>query len=300
MASRAAGTPGKPPPKKRILNNMADEIRQNDLIDKMDIIMQKLNKLDILDKLVTEITDLKQSLEYAHSEIQDLKQENKNLQEEVEKISVAHTNTVDTLTRHEKTMIDIQARSMRDNLIFSGIPETEGENTEDILSEFIRKELGYGEQISFERVHRIGPRHGQNGPKHRPIVAKFSHFKTKEEVRKKGPNLRGKPFGINEQFPQEIVNRRKELMPMLRKAKREGHKATISVDRLIIDGVRYQPSKEELDQARKEQMGPVHQHHQQHPRSPTSINTSSSQQPQQHQRQQQQWQPGTNNSTYKK
>jgi len=68
--------------------------------------------------------------------------------------------------------------------------------------------------IEFERVHRIGrlPEMGGRQPgagtKARPIVAKFSKFKDREAVRKLSYALKGKPFGIQEQYP-ELITRRK-------------------------------------------------------------------------------------------
>ena len=75
----------------------------------------------------------------------------------------------------------------------------------------------------FERVHRMGhSKKSQDGtiiP--RPIIAKFSYFKQKEQVQKVGFNLKGSMFGVSEQFPQEIIEQRKRLMPKFKEAKQE-------------------------------------------------------------------------------
>ena len=104
--------------------------------------------------------------------------------------------------------LDLQARSMCENFIFTGIPETgPDENPEQLLVSFNEKEMQIEITISFERVHRFG-RRGHSGP--RPIVAKCSNFKDREMIRKSAPTkLQGKRFGVNEQFPKEIKYRRK-------------------------------------------------------------------------------------------
>ncbi|XP_041369643.1 uncharacterized protein LOC121383617 [Gigantopelta aegis] len=131
--------------------------------------------------------------------------------------------------------LDLQSRSMRENLIFTGIPETgPDENTELLLITFIQKDMEIEQPISFERVHRFGKR-GYSGP--RPIVAKFYKFKDREMVRKAAPTkLKGKTFGVNEQFPKEINDRRKELYPYYKQAKRAGKRASLVYDKLYIDG----------------------------------------------------------------
>jgi hypothetical protein len=128
---------------------------------------------------------------------------------------------------------------MRDNLIFTGIAEVNGENPEEVIKTFIQQEINLQQDFKFERVHRIGRK--QNN-KIRPIVAKFSFYKDKETVRRAAPRaLVNKRFGVNEQFPKEINDRRKALYPHLKAAKRQGHRVTMSVDRLYIDGTEFIP-----------------------------------------------------------
>lgn len=78
------------------------------------------------------------------------------------------------------------------------------------------------DEPQFHRVHRMG-RKTQGRP--RPIVAKFVLHTEREKVRKAASTtLRGKPFGINEQFPKEINDRRKLLYPQYKQAKRQEKK----------------------------------------------------------------------------
>ncbi|KAJ8318835.1 hypothetical protein KUTeg_003926 [Tegillarca granosa] len=85
---------------------------------------------------------------------------------------------------------NIQARTMRHNLIFTEIPEVyrEEENTENIVKTVIRDKVQIGDQIDFENVHRFKRRFG-NRP--RKIVAQFHRFKQRELVRKNARNLAG-------------------------------------------------------------------------------------------------------------
>jgi hypothetical protein len=74
-----------------------------------------------------------------------------------------------------ETIIDLRCRSMKNNLIFTGLTESQHENTEATLREFLRCELGNEYHIEFGNVHHFGHRqhqrrHGQ--AKHRPIIAR--------------------------------------------------------------------------------------------------------------------------------
>ncbi|KAK3095745.1 hypothetical protein FSP39_018472 [Pinctada imbricata] len=137
-----------------------------------------------------------------------------------------------------ETVKDLQCRSMRDNLVFSGIHESSHEDTEEVLQNFIRDELELTQDFNFERVHRIGREQG-----HRPraIVAKFTSFKQREIVRKSGPKLKGKRYGINEQFPKDVMDTRRSLLPIFRDAKRQGKEAKLVVDKLYVSGRRVYP-----------------------------------------------------------
>jgi hypothetical protein len=138
---------------------------------------------------------------------------------------------------------DLKARSMRDNLVFSNIPERPNEApnvTEDILRDFLERELKMARtdvnNISFERVHRMA---GRNNP--RAIVAKFSSFKQRQDVKFKSRVRRGTNYFINEQFPPEVNEQRRRLNNIAKEKRRQGHQTRLTYNKLYIDGVLYKP-----------------------------------------------------------
>ncbi len=114
---------------------------------------------------------------------------------------------------------------MRDNLVFSGIPESAEEDPEATVKTFIKTYLKLSEDtvenICFERVHRMGAKK-PGAPRPRPIVAKFGYFKQKEQVKSRGRELKGTDFSVNDQFPKEILERRKILFPIRRSLIQKG------------------------------------------------------------------------------
>jgi peptidoglycan hydrolase CwlO-like protein len=77
-----------------------------------------MTKLEKLDAIEADMKEIKHSLEFAHAEIADLKKENDtskaNQAEAKEKIEKLEQ---DNTTLRNK-IVDLQARSMRDNLLF--------------------------------------------------------------------------------------------------------------------------------------------------------------------------------------
>lgn len=223
--------------------------------------LEKLQKLDMLDTLLSEVAELKTMVNTFKVKANETEKAVLVLQTEM--------NTIKTENRLLKeTLLDLQTRSMSNNLIFNGIPEGNEENPEGTLKAFMENELKIPREtvtnISFARVHRIGKKktyanavrsavtpaplseqtqpssdtsntepHKSTGP--RPIVAKFEFFKQRDYVKRLGKRLKGKPFGMNEQFPATILERRKALLPIYRKMRQEGHWVSLIADKLYID-----------------------------------------------------------------
>jgi len=61
----------------------------------------------------------------------------------------------------KESLLDLKCRSMKCNLVFTGLKETPYENTEENLRDFLGKELGIGHWIEFGNVHRFGPEKNQ-------------------------------------------------------------------------------------------------------------------------------------------
>ena len=56
--------------------------------------------------------------------------------------------------------------------------------------------------------------------------------------------LKGSSFGISEQYPAEINNRRRNLYPIMREAKQQRRHLVFVLDRLFIDGEQYIPPED--------------------------------------------------------
>ena len=252
-------TPTKPVPSKIPKHNMSNNkkeetetekpIQLKDIHDMMKAMMTKLEKLDLIEIKVHAVEEdlrkMRDSIEYVHAEVDDLKAENiarkktdEDTKQQLEKLQKENEIL-------NKSVIDLKARSMHDNLIFYNLPESKDEDTTNLIHGLLEEKLDIKDarvNVKIDRSHRLGkPKSGTTRP--RPIVAKFNYFQDREQIRRNARKLKGTKLAIGEQFPEEIMKIRKELYPEFKKAREAGKKATFVREKLIMDGqVFYKPA----------------------------------------------------------
>jgi hypothetical protein len=76
---------------------------------------------------------------------------------------------------YKERVVQQQARSMRDSLIFKGIPDDYHlvKDTEGKIKDFIKSQLGIEDEINFHVVHRLKPKQDRSP---RGIVTKFERL----------------------------------------------------------------------------------------------------------------------------
>ena len=222
------------------------------ILQRLDTMDKKLGQLDCIQSSVNKITDQVNTMS---TKINGLETKMKTIEDsrEFDSKSIdllqAKQNQIDSImlkmqkleTEQKEKLLDLQSREMRDNLMFYNFKEEKGETDQhcmEKLYDLMENELGLqnARAIQFHRVHRVGR---YNRTKTRPIVAKFAFYPDRERVRAAAKNLEGTNYSIGQQFPKEIQDRRRRLVPLMKKAKGEGKPAYISVDKLYIDGTQY-------------------------------------------------------------
>ena len=131
---------------------------------------------------------------------------------------------------------------MCDNLIFTNIPEIDEyespEETENLVKIFDSDILQIVENFELHVTHRLRPRPAKTS---RSIVAKFEKHKDRNEIltaAARAATLKGSGFGVYEQLPKEIGDRRKELWPIFMREQRLGRRVKYTTGKLIVDGRR--------------------------------------------------------------
>lgn len=254
-------------------------------------------RLDSMDKRICEIEHSQKHISDQYDSVttnvtknadgvKESKSDIKRLQNEIEDLKKANTVLKDD-------NIDLKCRSMRDNLVFFGIPEVssgsdqiwdtplapdlstdnptsapnstpEGmetstpaatasqstfrqrnpnlqEDCEEKVHVFLTKVLNIQDsrsKVKIDRAHRMNT---STPNRSRPMVAKFCDTKSKMVVKNalRDVNLRGTGYNVTEQYPPEVQQKRRELIPIMVQARRDGKLATLVRDKLYINRQEY-------------------------------------------------------------
>jgi hypothetical protein len=89
--------------------------------------------------------------------------------------------------------------------------------------------------IKIEKAFRLGKKK-MDATKPRPIVVKFGKLEDREMVRSISNRLKGSKFGISPHYPQEVLERRKKLILIMLKERKNNKKAYIAGDKLYVNG----------------------------------------------------------------
>ncbi|KAK3091168.1 hypothetical protein FSP39_017674 [Pinctada imbricata] len=189
-----------------------------------------------LDRCRTDIARHERMIEHICQRVESIKQDSQEIDERV---------------------TDLQCRSMKMNLIFTGLEETRQEDMENKVRGFLYYELGIDKDVQFGNVHRFG-RFIRGRP--RSVVARFLYQSDLQLVRDNAYKLRGSPYGIRLQFPAAVEENRKHLYPIMREFRDQGNRVKLVRDRLYVNGRRYHPGGDDfgddLRDARSEIIGP--------------------------------------------
>lgn len=215
---------------------------------RLGVVEKKLCSLESLEKKVenfdSELKRIWRSIEERHKKVDQrlttVEEKSESVEFAVGQIQSQITDLENKRDKVNEDLLYLQSQSMRNNLLFTNIPESTSEGAEETerklrahIHEKMRVAKEVVDNISFERVHRTGVKHDG---KIRNIVAKFSLFKERELVRRQWKTLKDTPYSVFEQFPKEIVEKRRRLRSKVKEHKEKGDDAWIAYDTLYVNG----------------------------------------------------------------
>ena len=147
-------------------------------------ILHSLTELEALKENVSslenESKNLKDSTEFAHNDITDLKSTTVYPCSNIDRLGNELTSLKEVLGHWKRWSIRSESYSRRENIEIFNIQETTDEDTEVVVKRILSENLKIPREddrhIRLERVHRLPTRQSDNP---RPIIARFSSFKTK-------------------------------------------------------------------------------------------------------------------------
>ncbi|CAH2108778.1 unnamed protein product [Euphydryas editha] len=127
----------------------------------------------------------------------------------------------------------LERRIRQKNLVIFGVEECEKSyhELEDIIINIIKMYFKLScDRSQIEAIRRLG----KKGGNFRPIVITFSTVGFKLKILKNKSYLRNTSYYIKEDYPKEVLNKRKELQAQLHKEREAGNIAFIKYDKLIV------------------------------------------------------------------
>ena len=141
----------------------------------------------IVDSIIVSVTkvvaeNLQESLKFNLEEVHDLKEEIKRKDQDI-------------ATLNEK-IVELEQYQRRENIRIFGLRETSGENTDTVALQLFKDRLGITlDENDISRSHRIGPK---VGGKTRPIIVRFSSYRTRARIFNSKRKLKGTSITIKE------------------------------------------------------------------------------------------------------
>lgn len=166
------------------------------------------------------------------NEMKQLRQENNELKN---KLSI-HENKIEQLEREIR----------KKNIVVKGIPDEEEENEEKgrekINAVITKMGVEVDEKVEVDEIRRIGK---YNSNKTRPILVKFTKESTKMKIIRNARKLKGTDIWIDEDYPKNIQEERRELIQKMKEARNKGDTAILRYNKLIINNETYRKQRKE-------------------------------------------------------
>lgn len=191
--------------------------------------------MNMLRKIQNELNEQKTTIVQSADKVteQVTKNINETLEEKFKAIDEKYENLKEKLDNQEKRLYFLEKQSKQRNIVIFGLMETETSyaNLEKNVLSFINQYFSAGlDRRDIQETRRIG----KKGERPRPISVTFTTLGTKIKIFKQRRVLKDTSYYIKEDFPQQVLEKRRELQEQLKIEKEKGNSASIKYDRLII------------------------------------------------------------------
>lgn len=157
----------------------------------------------------------------------------KILDEKLKIMEEKYENLKEKMENQEKRLFFLEKQARQRNIVLFGLTETETsysnlvKNIIDFINEYFPTKIDHRD---IQEARRIG----KKGERPRPIIITVSTLGTKIEIFKHKKVLDNTAFYIKEDYPENVLKKRKELQEQLRIEKEKGNLVRIKYDKLVI------------------------------------------------------------------
>ncbi|GBP46897.1 hypothetical protein EVAR_37801_1 [Eumeta japonica] len=184
------------------------------------------------------LISLQEEVRQQKVDMQSMKEEIKNtiintVNDKITQIEIKNEQLEENLEKQKTSIKNLERFNRRKNLIFFGVEENEKSyhSLEEIILDIIRNYLKIRcDDNCIEYVRRLG----KKGEKIRPIVVTLHTMGLKIKIQKNKKKLETTSYYIKEDYPLDVLIKRKELHVKAEREREQGRKAIIKYDKLII------------------------------------------------------------------
>lgn len=158
---------------------------------------------------------------------------NKMLDERFFKWEESHEKLKEKVENQEKRIYFLEKEARQRNIVFFGIEEKETSynNLQNNITNFINERFNINvEPRDIQEIKRIGKR----GDRPRPIIVTFTTLGTKINIFKQKGVLRDTQYYLKEDYPQQVLEKRRELQEQVKLEKEKGNIVKIKYDKLVV------------------------------------------------------------------
>lgn len=195
----------------------------------MEEIMHELRKIR------NDLDEQKTAIEKSGEKVTETVTHNINsiLEDKLKVFNEKYEHLREKCENQEKRLYFLEKQARKNNVVFFGIKEIETSYStlEILIVNFIKEHFSHQlDRRDIQEVKRIG----KKGEKPRPLVVTFCTLGTKIQLFKNRNVLKNTEHYITEDFPQNILEKRKELQEQAKLEREKGNLVKIKYDKLVI------------------------------------------------------------------
>lgn len=191
-----------------------------------------------MEEIKNMLLNMQQDLKQQKTDMLEMKEDikstiNNNINEKFNSLELKNELLEKKVNEQNIKINNLERHIRRKNLVFFGVEEREKSyhELEEIIINFINTHFEIScTNSNIEVVRRLG----KKGEKIRPVVITFTTMGYKLIILRNKHKLHKTSYYIKEDYPVEVLSKRKELQVQVLKEKEAGNTAFIKYDKLII------------------------------------------------------------------
>lgn len=152
----------------------------------------------------------------------------------------------------DRKIVWLEREIRRKNIVIRGVEDKDKEKGEETMCEMITVIQKLGVQINKEEIDEVKRIGSYKEDRQRPILAKLTSGNKKWEILNNTTKLKGTNIWIDEDYTKETMEERKRLIPIMKEAREQGHRAYLKHNKLVIDNEVYETKGEGEEKSEKE------------------------------------------------